>query len=185
MTIARSATMLASGAAVLALAACGGHGGGGGANAGQPNDERALAFARCLREHGIDAPDPQTTAGGKVTQAIRVPKGIPPQRMQQIQDTCARRTGGAPKPPSPAEQAKMLDQALKFARCMRAHGVDVPDPRPSGGGIQIGGAGKTSLNPRSPAFQRAQQACQALIPIGKRDGGPSLSAGPTTLRQGQ
>ena len=30
--------------------------------------------------------------------------------------------------PSPEEEAKMRDQALAMARCMREHGVDMPDP---------------------------------------------------------
>jgi hypothetical protein len=40
--------------------------------------------------------------------------------------------------PSPAEEAKMRDQALKFAKCMRQHGIDMPDPTfDSNGGAKI------------------------------------------------
>jgi hypothetical protein len=56
------------------------------------------------------------------------------------------------------------DQALKFSRCMRAHGVpNFPDPS-SGGGIAI--APGSGLNPQSPAFQTAQKACGKLLPGG-------------------
>jgi len=50
---------------------------------------------------------------------------------------------------------------------MRSHGVpSFPDPGPSGG-LQIGpGSG---INPESPAFQSAQQACARFGPKG---GGP-------------
>ena len=42
---------------------------------------------------------------------------------------------------------------------MRAHGVtNFPDPRPGSGGIQI----PDNLNPRSPSFRSAQQACKQL-----------------------
>ena len=34
----------------------------------------------------------------------------------------------------PAERAKLQEAALNFARCMRAHGVDMPDPQLSGKG---------------------------------------------------
>jgi hypothetical protein len=56
--------------------------------------------------------------------------------------------------------------AARFSACMRKHGVSsFPDPS-SGGGITIGpGSG---IDPRSPSFQSAQQACQRLLPNGGR-----------------
>jgi hypothetical protein len=64
---------------------------------------------------------------------------------------------GHPRPPVSAAQKAA---ALKFAHCVRAHGVpNFPDPRfPAGGGI--GFATPTGVNLNSPAAQRAQQACQ-------------------------
>jgi hypothetical protein len=174
-------TLLATGAATVLLAACGGS--GGGANAGgQSDDSKQLAFAACLRKNGIDAPDPQRGANGEVRSQIRVPKGIPPQRMEQIQKDCMRTSGFHPKPPSKAEQARFMAQALKFSRCMRAHGVDIPDPQPGNGGIVVqqraGGrasnTGKLAPDVNNPAFKRAQTACQSLMPGGK--GGPMLNA---------
>ncbi len=54
---------------------------------------------------------------------------------------------------------------IKFADCMRAHGVpNFPDPGGSGGGIQI--PDNSGINPRSPAFQSAQRACVKLLPGG-------------------
>ncbi len=73
--------------------------------------------------------------------------------------------GGAP--PSPAQQAQMQAQALKFSACMRSHGVpSFPDPQFSGGhvGIRIQGGPGTGLDPRSPIFQAAQKACSAEVP---------------------
>lgn len=54
---------------------------------------------------------------------------------------------------------------VKFADCMRSHGVpNFPDPGAGGGGIQIPvGSG---INPQSPAFQSAQTACFKLMPGG-------------------
>lgn len=58
--------------------------------------------------------------------------------------------------------------AIRFAACMRAHGVsDFPDPSP-GGGIQI----PSGDNPRAPAFQSAQHACSKLLPKGGPLSGP-------------
>lgn len=58
-------------------------------------------------------------------------------------------------------------KAVRFANCMRAHGVpDFPDPSATGG-IQI--PDNSGTNPFSPAFKTAQRACRALLP---RGGGP-------------
>jgi hypothetical protein len=163
-------------AASALLAACGGSGGGGGTG-DQSDDSKQLAFAACLRKAGIDAPDPQRGADGDVKSQIRVPKSISPQRLEQIQRDCIRKTGWSPKPLSKEEEARNRDRALKFARCMRAHGVDIPDPQPTGGGIVVHGA-PGGIDPRSPAFKRAQQACQSLMPGPKgRNGAVVRSAG--------
>lgn len=53
---------------------------------------------------------------------------------------------------------------VKFAVCMRSHGVpDFPDPS-SGGGIQI--TPGPGVNPQSPSFQSAQATCSKLLPGG-------------------
>jgi hypothetical protein len=68
---------------------------------------------------------------------------------------------GGPQP------AKTHADFLKYSQCMRAHGVpNFPDPSP-GGGLQIDSS--SGVDPRSPSFQTAQQACQKLLP----GGGPS------------
>lgn len=62
---------------------------------------------------------------------------------------------------------------IRFANCMRAHGVpNFPDPG-GGGGIQVpAGSG---INPQSPAFQSAQKACSRLLPGGGPGGGQEAS----------
>jgi hypothetical protein len=173
----RLSTLLVIGSATVAVAGCGGSSGDGG-SAGQSDETKALAFAKCLRKAGINAADPQVS-GGKIRQRVEVPKGIPPARVRQITEDCARKTGGGPKPMSKADRAKFLDAALKFARCMRAHGVDIPDPQPgNGGGIMIGrddsgSGGGPKIDPSSPAFQRAQKACATYLPGGK-GGAPAV-----------
>jgi hypothetical protein len=52
------------------------------------------------------------------------------------------------------------DPALNLARCMRAHGVtNFPDPSTSGG-IEL----PANVNPESPTFRSAQQACKQFFP---------------------
>ena len=54
--------------------------------------------------------------------------------------------------------------AIKYADCMRAHGVpNFPDPSSAGGGVQLSGSG---IDTQSPAFGSGQSACQKLLPEG-------------------
>jgi hypothetical protein len=56
---------------------------------------------------------------------------------------------------------------LEFARCMRAHGLTgFPDPvaGPDGYGFRIGITPGSPLNPHSPRFQAANNACKAFSP---------------------
>jgi len=165
--------------------------GAGAACSGSPNpksaqkakansDDAMLAFARCMREHGIDMPDPDTAgAGGAVT--IGGGPGSDQSKldteMQKFTDAdkaCRDQLGdAAPQKPSPKQQQEMQDQALAFSRCMREHGVDMPDPNFDGEGhvsMKIDGA--SGLDPSDPKFEAAQQACgSAFGPKGGK-GGP-------------
>jgi hypothetical protein len=65
---------------------------------------------------------------------------------------------------SPAQQAAARAQALKYSRCIRAHGIsDFPDPNAQGGialSPKLGGG----LDPHNPRFQAANKACQHYQP---------------------
>jgi hypothetical protein len=172
-------TILAASAAALLLAACGGAKGDGG-SPGQSSDAKLHAFAECMRKGGVDVNE---GTGGNLQ--MRIGGGISPAKLDKIQRDCARKTGGGPgggKKPSKAEQAKFLDQALKFARCMRSHGVNMPDPQAEGGGIKMSASSSShsggGIDPKSPAFQSAQKACGRFMPGGKGGpGAPSVSSG--------
>jgi len=165
-------------ALALTVAACGGGGkpsgvaslkGAGKATAttraGSSHDDRraALAYARCMRQHGIDLPDPTFDAQGHL--AIQNPPGVGPDdpKFKAAQQACQQYLpgGGAPQKPNPQEQQQML----AFARCMRQHGIDVPDPKP-GGGIDLDAS--KGANPDSPTFKAAERACQQYEPKGNK-----------------
>jgi hypothetical protein len=130
-----------------------------------------LAFSRCMRAHGIhDFPDPDTQ--GRLTIQAGPGSDMDPQSptFQHAQQACQSLQ---PKP-SPARQAQMQANALKFSQCMRSHGVhDFPDPTTQSGGgvgIRIQGGKGGDLDPQSPVFQAAQKACQHIM-----GGGPGAS----------
>jgi hypothetical protein len=54
--------------------------------------------------------------------------------------------------------------ALNFARCMRQHGIDLPDPQFSGDNIVQRLPTRAEQN--SPKFKAAQPACRQYLPNG-------------------
>lgn len=68
---------------------------------------------------------------------------------------------------TPAEQARLESAYLRFARCMRSHGVsDFPDPIAGSGGhpgFSLQGGSSSDLNSNNPAFRRGIGACQHIL----------------------
>ncbi|MCO6009022.1 hypothetical protein NE236_29015 [Actinoallomurus purpureus] len=62
-------------------------------------------------------------------------------------------------------------KAVKYAECMRKNGVpEFPDPAPDGR-VMLTGKKGSGLDPESPQFKAAQQACKAFAPQGAVGGG--------------
>jgi hypothetical protein len=155
----------------LALGACGSSNDGAGTGASKQPASRqdkafdgAVKFAQCMREHGIDFPDPQRGANGLVR--MMGPKNLNPNdpKLKSANSECQKflQAGGGPAPDA-ATQAKARDAFVKFAQCMRQHGVDIPDPKSSGGGLTFQIGGKGGLNPQSPKFKAADKVCHSLL----------------------
>lgn len=135
-------------------------------------------FASCMRSHGEpNFPDPN--AQGVLS--INSSSGIDPSsaQFQSAQRACSKYLPNGGQPPSPAEQARMQQQVLKFAACMRAHGVpNFPDPQLNQGKVAIRIGPNSGIDPQSPQFQAAQKACQSELP-GKAGPGSNGKAGTT------
>ncbi len=167
-------------------------GSGQGRATANPSDSsgsgQALAYAQCMRSHGVPSfPDPNAQGGFSIQGGPG--SGLNPGSATfQAADKTCRHLLPNDGQPTAAQQAHALAQALKFSQCMRSHGLtDFPDPQSQpGGGIAIrihAGAGTGSdLNPRSSQFQAAQQACQGIMggPVSKgtsAGGGKGLASG--------
>ena len=136
----------------------------------------ALAYSQCMRSHGVtNFPDPNADgqiqlSGGSTNGAAT---GINPNSptFQAASKACQSKMG---PPPTKAQQAQALNNALKQSQCMRNHGIkDFPDPTSSGGHITMSihaGAG-SDLNPNDPLFQAAQKACMPNAPKPTSGGG--------------
>jgi hypothetical protein len=133
---------------------------GGSANNGGKPGEQALKFAKCMREHGVDVPDPKVGANGTVEFGIRGNPNDP--KFKEAQKTCQETTGGPFGTGQGPADPRFQEAALKFSKCMREHGVSkFPDPQASGG-LLIGP--DSGVDPSSPTFKAAQKACEDVLP---------------------
>ncbi|HZE30356.1 MAG TPA: hypothetical protein VE198_02830 [Actinoallomurus sp.] len=140
-------------APLLALTACGGSPENDGGAAARPSSGRSLApdqarlrYARCLRENGVP---------GYPDDPKQIPNGLTiPERAINACEQWAQAGGAKTLDPN---DPQTRDRFLKLARCMRAHGVDWPDPRPG----SLGGPPPDLAGVKNKAkVQAALKTCQ-------------------------
>ena len=175
MNITKTATIAAAAGVALLAAGCGGspassaHAAGPARAAVNSDYQKAVAYSQCMRAHGVpNFPDPDSKGRIMITGSGSGQTGPGSPAFRAADNSCKhlRPSGG------PSGQGNQLaaQQMLKFAQCMRSHGVpNFPDPVISGGGVQLK---LTGINPSSPQFKSAQRACQSLAPGGAPPGPP-------------
>jgi hypothetical protein len=178
----RAIITLAAIGASSALVACGGSASG---EDPQANAEDAgLEFAKCMREHGVDMPDPQPSSGGGGAGFNLQFRGGNPQDNQNFQDAqkaCGDILQKAIPEGDRPDPAEMRDKLHQMTECLRDKGYDVPEP-------QVFGPGDSPPdNPPAPSkelqdlmddpdFQQAQEDCSKEA--GLPGGGPGIQIGP-------
>ncbi|MCR6484236.1 hypothetical protein M8542_15545 [Amycolatopsis sp. OK19-0408] len=122
-------------------------------NSGKSDEDKMRDFAKCMREHGVDMPDPKPAGDGGGMAITLDGDGADKGKIDTAQKACKHLmpNGGEMKPPS----AEELDKMRKDAKCMRDHGIDMPDPDPSGKGMTR--AGSVGDDPKK--FEEAAKAC--------------------------
>jgi hypothetical protein len=152
-------------AGVFALAtACGGGTDDGGDDvasvsgkdsAGQQADDPKLsdedmqrAFAKCMREHGVDMPDPKP---GEMAALPAMPVDGDDSKEGRALKACEKYLpdGGEMKPPT----AEELDEMRRQAQCLRDHGLNVPDPTEQNPGLAV------PMDGDQAAVEKAMEAC--------------------------
>jgi hypothetical protein len=120
---------------------------------GKTDEDRNREFAKCMREHGVDVSDPEPGQRGVTI------KDLDPEKVQPAREACRDLlpNGGVPQQLDPEE----LDKARERAKCMREHGVDVPDPDPNNPGIRV---------PAGVDREKARAAMEACRPADAPDG---------------
>ena len=119
-----------------------------------------------MRSHGVPnfpdppnpLPNPSASPPGTNSYLGNGPNPNSP-TLQAGERACRNYAVAEPVPP--AVQAQVESQHLRYARCMRAHGVpDFPDPSSTGGFTM-----PKSVDENSPIFQAAESACKGFAPL--------------------
>jgi hypothetical protein len=166
---------------VLGVAACGGGssassasststttapaGGSGPSGASGGFLQQAVKYAQCMRSHGVaNFPDPDPNGGAMPIN----PPGVDTTSATYKAALAACKQYLTPEGSNPNQQTGAQNQQLKFAQCMRAHGItDFPDPSTSTGQQTL----PSDIDPNSSAFQAANKACSSLLDAGSSSDG--------------
>lgn len=119
------------------------------------DQEQAVQYTKCLRDHGVDVADPQDGRPPAIEKGT-----VPQDRLSAAIEACRQY-----QPTARATQLDpaRLEQLRQLAKCMREHGFpSFPDPDPGSGGITIDDS--TGIDPKSPVFKAAQQTCGMSSP---------------------
>jgi hypothetical protein len=150
--------------AITLAAACGVANPFASAAAGVSRQDQLLKWAQCMRQHGVNMPDP-------VNGTFRFQGNRPDpnsSQFQAAQNACKQYEPNGGNGPGRANQ-QQLDQATRFAQCMREHGIPMSDPQTlPGGGISFPRASPvpSQPGPSTDQFNEAQQACSQYLPGG-------------------
>ena len=169
-------------AIALLAAACGSGssatGSGGSPDAGGPaSTSSAVGYARCIRSHGVpNYPDP--SSGGRLPKTSAQQLGVSGSQLQAAQRACRRllpstggslaasfqqcvATGDCPQ----VLVRQVMAQMLKFARCMRSHGVpNWPDPTIGRGGAPFFNGSAHGIDDHAPRINTKIVECEHVTP---------------------
>ncbi|WP_214403545.1 hypothetical protein [Pseudonocardia lacus] len=121
-------------------------------------EERIREFVQCMREHGIDLPDP-TESDGPVRFEIGSDEK---EAFDSAREACDEFA------PPHAERVE-LDPALRgqideFHECLRDHGLDIPEPGAAAGGIAVSLVAEAGV--AGPVLHESGEARPATPPPG-------------------
>jgi hypothetical protein len=161
----------------------------GGSGSDRPSNEEfqdaALEYAQCMREQGIDMPDPEFEGEGGVLQ--RGPESVDQDEFEAADEECHHVMEDVVpdgQTIDPERQAEMQDQLLEVAQCMRGKGHDMPDPEVDDQGrVTFGMGAQAGERGEGPdeEFEQDMEDCQSDagmdVPRGRRGDGGGVSIG--------
>jgi hypothetical protein len=101
----------------------------------EPDIDQMRAYAKCMREHGIDVADPDTSGSGKGGIGISADGAEEMAKVDKANEECKELLPNGGEPPEPT--AEDLDKAREMAKCLREHGIDVKEPTMEDPGLDV------------------------------------------------
>ncbi len=160
------------------------------------DEERLLEFAACMRDNGVEFPDPIVEADGTISFGLRPGAGGASRSAENLQrigrdrDLPAAREAcgglleglafGRGSQDFAEAQAEQADRLLEFAQCLRDNGIDVGDPDTSGFGPGGGGGAALPFGDvdfDDPDASAALDICAEQVSIAPRQRGRQSQAG--------
>jgi len=153
----------------------------GSTDAALDSEESILAFTECLRDEGLDIPDPEFDEGGNLRLRSLFEASeevdIGREEMREGFDACAEYLEGIAQQFDRTDRAEMEDRLYVYASCMRDNGYDMADPDFSiehvpgagigdsdgDGGGGAGGGPFAGIDFSDPEFVTANAACQDIF----------------------
>ncbi len=131
--------------------------------------EAILEFVACLRDNGVDIPDPQFGVMGGFLSGDFAEIDFMSSEFLDAMEACQALLAAVQPEIDPEQQAEQNEQLLLFAQCMRREGIDFPDPDPIRG-LTIASFrsedGRLTIDPFTSGFLDASSICAAEVGLG-------------------
>ena len=127
---------------------------------------QAVAYTQCMRSHGVPAyPGPDSSGQlQKIGSGQQV--GVGDAQLNTARNAC--QSLWPYQALTPGQQRQQLADDLKFAQCMRSHGVPtLPDPVATNGHVEfVISVSRDGFDPHSPQILAKARVCQHVLPAG-------------------
>ena len=127
-------------------------------------EEGVLEFAQCMREEGINFPDPTFDIDGNPQfENLEIENEEEFERAFENCEDILRNALPEQFDLDPEVEAALVDASLEFSQCMRDEGIDFPDPKP--GEFGFFAFRDVDIDFSSEDVQEAFEICQPENPL--------------------
>ena len=129
------------------------------------DEDAVLEFAACMRDAGIDFPDPVVDAEGNVgfdLLSLRDLADVDQAEIEEAFEPCAPLLAGVNFGFDQIFDTEFQDELVAFSACMRDNGFDLPDPDFSA--LTSTGQLYPEFDLDDPDFETAFESCQDNLP---------------------
>ena len=131
-------------------------------------EEGVLDFAQCMREEGINFPDPTFDIDGNPQfDNLEIENEEEFENAFESCEDILRNALPEQFDLDPEVEAALVDASLEFSQCMRDQGIDFPDPKP--GEFGFFAFRDADIDFSSEAVQEAFEICQPENPLENLD----------------